>query len=287
MDKSCRPLPRSIHWTIQSGWALSAVLGIGHLHGQSQPAIMPLAIHREAAVPGWIPGQWSWPATPPRPNMRWASSIGGRYHPAVPALSELLLSIGYSPDQDWLTLGISQQGSFTLRQHQICLGYSKSLKRNRAGLSLKWNRLRNGRIQSQRLSASLGSEQQLGAYWRTGFGLQHPMILKDPSSNSLAMNPREEPVHGLKLGLYSVMQRDPWLFQWATHYSRIEGWRNELGIVYKRSSGLGIVFSTDPMNTLFHFGICYGKSGTSFWTSTLYSPLPGLSYQTAWEGGMP
>lgn len=264
-----------------------AVLSSGPVSGQSGPGILPMTIHRETSMPGWIPGQWSWPATPPRPDLRWTSSIGGRYHPAIPALSELVLSAGYRSDHDWLTLGVSRQGSIPLSRYKVVIGYSKSLKRNRAGLSLQWNRTGYSQHRTQHLSACIGSEQAIGAKWRVGFGLQHPMIPGRPSSHSMGSDGMADPAQGLQLGLYSMMDHNPWLIQGTTHFSRIDGWRNELGLVYRRESGLGIVLSTDPVNTVFVFGICYFLNRYSLWTSTLFSPLPGLCYQTAWEGGIP
>jgi hypothetical protein len=271
---------------IPGGFVL-AVLETGITYGQSRPAILPLSIHREASMPGWIPGQWSWPATPPRPDVRWTSSVGGRFHPFVPALTEFVFSVGYAPDRDWLTLGISRQGTDTYRRHQIVVGYSKSMKHNRAGLSLQWNRTSVSQYQAQHLSAVLGSEQAIGANWRIGFGLQHPMILGRPSGHNPPTDANAEPAQGLNLGLYGVMDRSPLLIQGTMHFSLINGWRSELGVVYRRSSGLGIAFSTDPVKILFNFGICYITNRNSLWTSTLYSPLPGLCYQTAWEGGIP
>ncbi len=268
------------------GWSLTVLWFESPAQGQFRPSVLPLSIHREAAINGWIPGQWSWPSTPSRSSLQWTSSIGGRYHPAVPALSEFTFALGYSSSKDWLTLGITQYGSPPTKRYEFCLGYNKSMNRNRAGVSLEWNILSNSSIPYQHLSASLGSEQALGNHWRIGFALRHPMILHQLYKRRPYIDHREEPIHGLHLGLFTMMQKDPWLIHGAAHFSRIEGLRSEISFIYKRNTGLGIVFSTDPVNTLFKFGICYIKTSSSLWASTMYSPLPGLSYQAAWEGGI-
>jgi len=198
-----------------------------------------------------------------------------------------VLSAGSASDQNWLTLGISRQGTALVTRYEILMGYSKSFKHNRAGLSLQWNRTSHSQYQAQHLSACIGSEQALGPNWRIGFGLQHPMILIGSSVAHPGTDAIKEPVQGLSLGLYGVIDLSPWLIQGTTQFNRIEGWRNELGVVYQRSSGMGIVLSADPINSLFNFGICYKWDRNSLWTSTLYSPLPGLCYQTAWKGGIP
>jgi hypothetical protein len=94
-------------------------------------------------------------------------------------------------------------------------------------------------------------------------------------------------VHGLGLSLFTMMKSDPWNIHGATHFSRIEGLRLEMGFIYQRKSGFGMVFSTDPVNTVMKFGLCYLRDHSSVWASTMDSPLPGLSYQAAWEGGVP
>lgn len=292
MDTLLLSLGWNSHRAIGCTWPLLWVLIIvvmlsGWVSAQSRPAILPWSIHREAAMPGWIPGQWNYPANLPRPDMQWTWSLGGRYHPAVSALSEIVLSAGYISNKDWLTLGISRQGTTTVSRHQMVIGYSKSLYRNRAGLSLQWNRTAHSLYRIQNISACIGSEQALGAHWRIGFGLQHPMILQGKPMINPRADAIKEPAQGLNLGLYGVMELSPWLIQGTTQFSQVEGWRNELGVVYRRSSGMGIVFSADPVNTLFNLGICYAWDRNSLWTSTLYSPLPGLCYQMAWEGGIP
>ncbi|MFM7701399.1 MAG: hypothetical protein ACKO7V_11525, partial [Bacteroidota bacterium] len=42
-------------------WALTELSLKSIAQGQSRPALLPLGIHREPALNGWIPGQWSWP----------------------------------------------------------------------------------------------------------------------------------------------------------------------------------------------------------------------------------
>lgn len=287
MIKACMPLQSSrcrslalsiIHW---------AIPGTSQILGQTQPANLPLGIHREAPLPGWIPGQWSWPALSPHPILRWTSTIAGRYHPNITALSELSWSVGYRADQDWLTFGITQYGGNLFRRHRLCLGFSKSLAHNRVGVTLQWNRLAQQTIPWQRLSAGLGTEQEIGPLWRIGFGIEHPMILPRLSGIEPALDPSKDAVHGLHLGIYGRMRREPWLIQIATHYNYMEGWRQEMGCIYIRESGLGFVLSADPGNAIFNFGICYRKGKQSFWASSLQSTLPGLSYQAAWEGGLP
>jgi len=113
------------------------------------------------------------------------------------------------------------------------------------------------------------------------------MILQNLSVSEANLDQREEPVHGLGLSLFTMMKSDPWIIHGATHFSRIEGLRLEMGFIYRRKSGLGMVFSTDPVNTVMKFGLCNLRDKSSVWASTMDSPLPGLSYQAAWEGGRP
>jgi len=266
-------------------WAMTELSLNSIALGQSRPALLPLGIHREPALNGWIPGQWSWPSTPPRTDLKWSTVVGGRYHPAIPSLQEITIAVGFSSLQNWLTLGITQYGSPPLRRHKVNLGYSKSMNRNRSGISLEWIRLNRTNIQSQSLSATLGSEQALNKQWRIGLTIQHPLTFQNPSVSRTNLDQREEPVYGLGLGLFTMVESDPWLVHGATHFSRIEGLRLETGFIYRRNSGLGMVFSADPVNTVMKFGICYKQDKSSVWASTMDSPLPGLSYQTAWEGG--
>lgn len=268
-------------------WALTGLSLKSIAQGQSRPALLPLGIHREPALNGWIPGQWSWPSTPPRPDLKWSTAVAGRYHPAIPSLQEITFAASYASLQNWLTFGITQNGSPPLRRYKVNLGYSKSMSRNRSGISLEWNRLSSHNIQSQSVAATLGSEQALGKQWRIGLTLQHPMILQTISISETNLDQREEPVHGLGLSLFMMMKSDPWIIHGATHFSRIEGLRLETGFIYRRKSGLGMVFSTDPVNTVMKFGLCYLRDNTTVWASTMDSPLPGLSYQAAWEGGRP
>lgn len=266
-------------------WALTELTPKPIAQGQNRPALLPLGIHREPTLNGWIPGQWSWPSTPPRADRKWSTAVGVRHHPAIPSLHDLACSAGYASHQNWLTFGISQHGSPLMRRHRINLGYSKSINRNRAGISLEWSRLNRQYFPSQSIAATLGSELALNKQWRFGLALQHPMILPKLSATATHLDQREEPVYGLGLGLFTMMNSDPWTIHGATHFSRIEGLRLETGFIYRRKSGLGMVFSIDPVNTVMNFGLCYARDHSSVWASTMDSPLPGISYQIAWEGG--
>ena len=280
----CRTGTFTLRFTILA-WILTALSLKGFGQGQTQPALLPYGIHREPALNGWIPGQWSWPSTPPRPNTKWSTAFGGHYHPAIPSLREITIAAAYSSLQNWLTFGITQYGIPPRRSHKVSLGYSKSMNHNRTGISLAWNRSTYHNIVSQKLAATLGTEQALNKKWRVGLTLQHPIILQKLSGSVTNLDHREELVQGVGLGLFTMMESDPWLIHAATQFSRFESLKSEMGFIYRRKSGIGMVFSADPVNTVMKFGVCYMQSKSSAWASTMNSPLPGISYQTAWEGG--
>lgn len=258
-----------MRWILHFLGLVLTVLRSPALYGQLQGGTHGLGLYGEPPLPGWIPGQGTWPALGPSSPAKHQGGVGLRFHPYLPGLGLIHLAYALQTQRDWLTVGLQRNGWWAYSTNSLRLGLSRRYGQHRIGLnmSMEWNQ----HAQFMDWAYGLGTEHRLNSRLYSGFRIQHLGMQSgtDPSRITL-----------WQTGLHMTMEQEALSGGLRLHLQEGGILCSEWVLRYQPSLTYQFWFVGDPINGLFSIGLGYRIDKVGLSLSPLRSQIPGTFYRS-------